>query len=95
MKDRIKELAFLSIKNPHNPFPETGIVGDIHCFDDEELEKFVSLIIKDCATMCETMSADYFNLQKATSDFDEKNIYAEGRNVAEQLHYKMKHYFGV
>ena len=95
MKDRIKELAFLSIKNPANPFPETGNVGDIHCLDDEELEKFVSLIIEDCATLCDTLAADYHKNQKATSDFDEKNIYAEGRNVAEQLHYKMKHYFGV
>jgi hypothetical protein len=95
MKDRIKVLAFLSIKNPSNPFPETGNVGDIHCLDDEELKKFVSLIIADCATLCKSMSADYFKLQKETSDFGEKNIYAEGRAAAEILQYKMRQHFGV
>lgn len=49
MKDRIKELVFAAIKNPANPFAETGNVGEIHCLDDEELEKFVSLIVADCA----------------------------------------------
>lgn len=49
MKQHIKDLAFSVIKNPCNPFPETGIVGDIHCFDDEELLHFVKLIVRECA----------------------------------------------
>lgn len=95
MKDRIKELAFLSIKNPANPFPETGNVGDIHCLDDEELEEFVSLIIEDCATLCDTLSVEYHKYQKAAIEFEEKNIYAEGRAACDNIKYKMQKHFGV
>jgi hypothetical protein len=50
MIELFKELAFKALKNPHNPFPETGNVGDIHCFDDEELVTFANSIIDFCAT---------------------------------------------
>lgn len=42
-----KDLAFAALKNPANPFPETGIVGEIHCLDDEELKVFSELLLKE------------------------------------------------
>ena len=95
LHNRIKELAFAAIKNPYNPFPETGNVGDIHCFDDEELEEFVSLIIADCATLCDTLAEEYRKHQRSAIDFDEKNIYSEGRASAQTLKHKFRQHFGV
>ncbi len=45
--EKLKELAFESLKNKHNPFPEIGIVGEVHCLDDEELEVFAKLLLKE------------------------------------------------
>lgn len=45
---RLKELALAALKNPHNPLSEASNVGDIHCFDDEELKKFAELIVLEC-----------------------------------------------
>jgi hypothetical protein len=57
--EKMKELAFLSLKNKHNPFPEAGIVGEVHCFDDEELEFFVHLIAKECVDVISNTSVEY------------------------------------
>lgn len=45
---RLKEFALAALKNPHNPLSEASNVGDIHCFDDEELKKFAELIVLEC-----------------------------------------------
>lgn len=92
MNEKIKEFAFQAIKNPANPFPEK-VVGDVHCFDDEELEEFVSLIIEECDKLCDTLGDEYHMHQKASIDFEDKNVYAEGAAASDRLKFKIRNHF--
>lgn len=58
LNQRIRELAFMAIKNPANPFSETEVTGDIHCFDDEELSKFFEMIVNECADLVDEFIAN-------------------------------------
>jgi hypothetical protein len=58
-------------------------------------KKFAELIVQECMTMCDNVSADYFKHRKAADDFQDKNIYAEGEAACDILRYKMKKHFGV
>jgi hypothetical protein len=58
-------------------------------------EKFAELIVQECMTMCDNVSADYFKHRKAADDFQDKNIYAEGEAACDIIKYKMKKQFGV
>jgi hypothetical protein len=44
---------------------------------------------------CDQTKADYFKHRKATYDFEEKNIYAEGEAASDAIRYKMRKHFGV
>jgi len=63
--------------------------------DPEVLEKFAELIVEECMTMCDTVSADYLKHRKGAFDFQDKNIYAEGEAACDIIKYKMKKHFGV
>jgi hypothetical protein len=58
-------------------------------------EKFAELIVEECMTMCDTVSADYLKHRKGAFDFQDKNIYAEGEAACDIIKYKMKKHFGV
>jgi hypothetical protein len=58
-------------------------------------QKFAELIVEECMTMCDTVSADYLKHRKGAFDFQDKNIYAEGEAACDILKFKMKTYFGV
>ena len=73
---------------------------DIHPTDVEKFvpcmaEKFAELIVKECMSMCDETQANYLKHRKATIDFDEKNIFAEGEAASDVIKYKMKKHFGV
>jgi hypothetical protein len=55
-------------------------------------EKFAELIVAECMTMCDDLKTQYFKSRRFTTDFDEKNIYAEGEDI---IKYKLKKQFGV
>jgi hypothetical protein len=57
--------------------------------------KFAELIVEECMTMCDTVSADYLKHRKGAFDFQDKNIYAEGEAACDIIKYKMKKHFGV
>ena len=57
--------------------------------------KFAELIVQECMTMCDNVSADYFKHRKAAYDFQDKNIYAEGESACDEVRYKIKKHFGV
>jgi hypothetical protein len=62
---------------------------------EQILEKFAELIVEECMTMCDTVSADYLKHRKGAFDFQDKNIYAEGEAACDIIKYKMKKHFGV
>jgi len=57
--------------------------------------KFAELIVRECMTMCDNVSADYFKHRKAADDFQDKNIYAEGESACDEVRYEIKKHFGV
>jgi hypothetical protein len=58
-------------------------------------EKLAELIVQECMTMCDNVSADYFKHRKAADDFQDKNIYAEGESACDEVRYEIKKHFGV
>jgi hypothetical protein len=97
MNERINELAReAGIK--FVPMVCEGVEYDyLHVDMDgsEDLEKFAELIVQECMTMCDTVSADYLKHRKGAFDFQDKNIYAEGEAACDILKFKMKTHFGV
>jgi hypothetical protein len=99
MNERIKELA-LQARN--YALDEKRIYERMHnteqCMEEyREVynEKFAELIVEECMTMCDTVSADYLKHRKGAFDFQDKNIYAEGEAACDIIKYKMKKHFGV
>jgi hypothetical protein len=99
MNERIKELA-LQARN--YALDEKRIYERIHnteqCMEEyREVynKKFAELIVEECMTMCDTVSADYLKHRKGAFDFQDKNIYAEGEAACDIIKYKMKQHFGV
>jgi len=97
MNERIRQLAEQAWKEI---LDETSIDGDISTtFSADEVvafeQKFAELIVEECMTMCDTVSADYLKHRKGAFDFQDKNIYAEGEAACDIIKYKMKKHFGV
>jgi hypothetical protein len=90
MNERIRELSDIAYKNhlTRNPHSSFGRRSDY----DRELAE---LIVKECMTMCDNVSADYLKHRKGAFDFQDKNIYAEGEAACDIIKYKMKKQFGV
>ena len=89
MNERIRELI--------NQMDQAGLpYGDnAMTVTDRDLEYFAELIVEECMTMCDTVSADYLKHRKGAFDFQDKNIYAEGEAACDIIKYKMKKHFGV
>jgi hypothetical protein len=94
MNERTLELAKQAglkveswMTNPPKPFQILG--------STEQFEKFAELIVRECMTMCDETQSDYFKHRKASNDFTDKNIYAEGEAASDIIKYKMKKHFGV
>ena len=91
MNERIKELAVqadLLIKKSNGDEFRYGNF-------DPRFQKFAELIVKECMTICDETRADYFKHRKASDDFTDKNIYAEGEAASDMIKHKMKKHFGV
>lgn len=59
------------------------------------MDKFAELIVRECMSMCDETQANYLKHRKATIDFDEKNIFAEGEAASDVIKHKMKKHFGI
>jgi hypothetical protein len=99
MNERIKELA---VQARNYALDEKRIYERMHnteqCMEEyREVynKKFAELIVEECMTMCDTVSADYLKHRKGAFDFQDKNIYAEGEAACDIIKYKMKKHFGV
>jgi hypothetical protein len=58
-------------------------------------EKFALLIAQECMGLCAETQAEYLKHRQATSDSDEKIIYAEGEAACDVVRHKIKRHFGV
>jgi hypothetical protein len=99
MNERIRELA---VQARNYALDEKRIYERMHNTEQymEEYrevynKKFAELIVEECMTMCDTVSADYLKHRKGAFDFQDKNIYAEGEAACDIIKYKMKKHFGV
>ena len=86
MNERIEELSLQCIRYK--------LIAD-GARSDFDYKKFAELIVKDCMAMCDETRSDYFKHRKASYDFTDKNIYAEGEAASDIIKYKMKKHFGV
>jgi hypothetical protein len=94
MNERIEKLAEQAgIQFPNNLVE--GVNGPGVVSPKDKLAKFAELIVEECMTMCDTVSADYLKHRKGAFDFQDKNIYAEGEAACDIIKYKMKKHFGV
>lgn len=90
MNERIKELALQAWRYADsNSRDGDGTHGWLY------RDKFAELIVQDCIAMSDELKADYLKHRKASDDFVDKNIYAEGEAACDILKYKMKRHFGV
>lgn len=62
---------------------------------DDEIARFAELIIKEVFAATNTIKANYLRQQLATTDFGEKNIFAEGRTALSHLEAELQRQFGV
>jgi len=87
MNERIKELAEQAVNS----------ISDHIDFDIPDVfkEKFAELIVRECMKTCDETQAAYLKYRKASDDFQDKNIYAEGEAACDIIKYKMKKQFGV
>jgi len=90
MNERIKVLARQSGELPTQ---DCGVPQ--WYIDEDELEKFAELIIKECMSHCDETSAAYLKHQIDSDDFQDKNMYAEGRSASDKIKYKIKKNFGI
>lgn len=58
-------------------------------------EVLTSLLIKEVFAAANVIKADYLNQQRATMDFNEKNIFAEGQTALNHLQEKLQTKFGL
>lgn len=94
MKELIKEFAKqANIEFTYDP-TEVPMRAFVECWE-EDLEKFVHLIVQECMNMCDNEKANYTTLRKSAWDQEEKEIYAEGQAACDILKSKMKYDFGV
>jgi hypothetical protein len=93
MNERIKLLAEQANELDYETFDEYNHKTVQHYKFDKE--KFAELIVQECMTMCDNVSADYFKHRKAADDFQDKNIYAEGESACDEVRYEIKKHFGV
>ena len=94
MNERIKSLIE---RAEYQAQKHSGSDWQVHVEPSREqiFEKFAELIVKECISMCDNVSADYLKHRKGAFDFQDKNIYAEGEAACDVLKYKMKKHFGV
>jgi hypothetical protein len=94
MNELIKEFAKqANIEFTYDP-TEVPTRAFVECWE-EDLEKFVHLIIQECMNMCDAEKADYTKYRKNAWDREEKEIYAEGEAACDTLKHRMKREFEV
>lgn len=96
MNNKIAELAkdYL-IKCEYTEFGWQEVDDTRYEFDQEDLEKFIKLIIQECMNMSDELKSDYLKNRKNETDFNVRQIYAEGEAACDTLKHRMKKHFGV
>jgi hypothetical protein len=84
---RIAELAVQVGAEEVAPF-------DFH-FRQRQLEQFVQLLAQECVTLCNDTQKSYRKHRMSTSDFQDKNMYAEGEAACDVIRFNIKKHFGI
>ena len=93
MNAKIKELIEQAKEQVSQPEGTYGLISD-YVFKFNK-EKFAELIVRECITMADELKVQYLSYRKEETDFEVKNIYAEGEAACDTLKYRMKKHFGV
>ena len=93
MNAKIKELIEQATEQVSQPEGTYGLISD-YVFKFNK-EKFAELIVRECITMADELKVQYLSYRKEETDFEVKNIYAEGEAACDTLKYRMKKHFGV
>ena len=93
MNEKIKELIEQATEQVSQPEGTYGLISD-YVFKFNK-EKFAELIVRECITMADELKVQYLSYRKEETDFEIKNIYAEGEAACDTLKYRMKKHFGV
>jgi hypothetical protein len=95
MNERIRELNLQALCEVMNgPDPDGDVFNKMY-IPSEFTKKFAELIVLECMRTCDETQATYLKHRKASDDFQDKNIYAEGEAACDIIKYKMKKQFGV
>ena len=99
MKDLVNKIAIESGARWQEGYVESNN-GD-HVWSEKafvdhsemDLSKFADMIVAECTSVCKSTKNEYLAYQKAALDFDEKNNFAEGSAVCDQISAKIKQKF--
>ena len=61
----------------------------------DRINELVKLTVGECVSITNQVRADYEQHRRSSTDFNDKNIYAEGEAASDIIKYKMKKHFGV
>ena len=92
MNERIRELQSKSYLMCKQIVDDDGHVV---VTPDKWFDKFAELIVRDFLDICKAEKNGYVDLRKGTTDFGEKNIYAEGEAASDRIRIIAKRRFGV
>lgn len=96
MNEQIQHLAERALQlvaDEHMKGDVSRLNTDSYVVQDLIQQKFAELIVQKCVSICNTVQADYRRARKATSDFDEKVIYAEGETASDTIKHKINDLF--
>ena len=78
--EMVKELAEQANWCIPEGLPSDWDQGD-YVVSPEQMQKFAELIIRECISMCDTVSADYLKHRKGAFDFQDKNFFLQYRKL--------------
>ena len=84
MNPRIKELAAQATRQYSPTY-----------YTQEWSQGGAELMVQEGMAFCDETRSAYLKHRKASDDFTDKNIYAEGEAASDTIKYKMKQHFGV
>ena len=84
MKEQIKELV-----------QRVGTDTSGKWISVDKIDELVRLAVSECVSITNQVRSDYEQHRRNSTDFTDKNIYAEGEAASDITKYKMKKHFGV
>lgn len=74
---------------------ELMMIMDYSSFESKLYSVFANKVINECVDIIDELEKSYNTKRRATTDFSEKNIYAEGEAATERIRYLIKKKFSI